>query len=105
METSPQVPTSPESGEKTYAIAQRDLFDRGHAGDATALPEGRKASDEHPNLAGVLGDMPTVALESLLSAVSGESLTVREAVRREADRLCDQLAVPDALLSVKLFAA
>jgi hypothetical protein len=105
QEASSPMPTSPKSDEKSYPIALRDLFERGHSGDATVLPELKNAFDEHPVLSEKLGNMPGVALESLLSAISGKSLTVREAVRREAERLCEDLAGPDSPLPVRLLAA
>jgi hypothetical protein len=89
---------------KSYPAELRDVLERGQTGDATALPELKKAFDEHPALAGMLGDMPRLAFGVLLDAVAGPSLTAREAIGREAARLWEQLAGPDAPVLERLLA-
>jgi hypothetical protein len=104
MEASLPMPTSSKPDTKTYAAELRDIFERGHAGDAAVLPKLKTAFDEYPEFVELLGDLPRLAKDALLTAVSGKSLTVREAVRREAGRLRDELAGPDAPLVVRLLA-
>jgi len=89
---------------KSYPAELRDILDRGQAGDATALPELKRAFDEHPALADMIGDMPRIALGSLLDAVAGVSLAAREAIGREAHRLSEELAGSDASLPLRLLA-
>jgi len=89
---------------KSYPAELRDILDRGQAGDATALPELKRAFDEHPALADMIGDMPRLALGSLLDAVAGVSLTAREAIGREAHRLREELAGSNAPLLERLIA-
>jgi hypothetical protein len=88
----------------SYPAELRDILERGQTGDAAALPELTKAFDENPDLADRLGDMPRLALEALLAAVAGRSLTVKEAIRRRADRLCGDLAGSNASLLERLVA-
>jgi hypothetical protein len=92
------------TGEKTYPLELRAVLERGQAGDATALPEIQKAFDQNPELAGMLGDLPKLAKETLLDAVAGSSLTAREATRRQSDRICGELAGWNAPVPVRLLA-
>ena len=69
----------------------KTLLERGHAGDATVLPELKQAFDQHPELATLLGDLSRHAEEAVLGLISGPSLTGREAVRHHADDLRQEL--------------
>jgi hypothetical protein len=89
---------------KTYSAELRALLERGHAGDPSVLPELKKAFDENPELADMLGDLGRLAAESLVTAVAGRSLVAREAIRRRADKLRRELAEPDAPVLERLLA-
>jgi hypothetical protein len=90
--------------EKTYPLELRDVLGRGQAGDATALPEIQKAFDQNPELTGMLGDMSKMAKEALLHSVAGPSLTAREAIRRQSDRLFRELVGWSSQVPVRLLA-
>src|SRR5262249_10141154 len=95
-------PQDPVTG--PYPVKVLTLLKHGHAGNCAVLPQLKRAFDRFPDLAREFGDMPRIALESLLNAASGRSLTKREAIRREVDRLRVELAGPDAPLPVRLIA-
>jgi hypothetical protein len=89
---------------RPYPVKVLTLLKHGHAGNCAVPPQLKRAFDRFPDLAREFGDMPRIALESLLNAASGRSLTKREAIRREVDRLRVELAGPDAPLPVRLIA-
>jgi hypothetical protein len=67
------------------------VLEKAHGGDASALPDLKRAFDEHPELTTLLGNLSRHTEEALLGLISGESLTGREAVRRYADDLRQDL--------------
>jgi hypothetical protein len=103
MEAPADVQTT-QSPADVYIAELRELFDRADAGDTSVLPELKRTFDEYPALAEMLGDMPQLALEPLLAVVAGKSLTLREAILRQSDRLLGELAGPDAPLPERMCA-
>jgi len=89
---------------KPYPARVGALLRRGHVGEVSSLPQLKRALEQYPDVARRFGDLPMIALEKLLSAVSGNSVTKREAIRQEIARLRLELAGPDAPLPVRLIA-
>jgi hypothetical protein len=69
----------------------KSLLERGHAGDATLMPELKRAFDENPELTAMLGNLAQHAEQGVLSLIAGPSLTGHEAVARYADSLRQEL--------------
>lgn len=86
------MPETTRAKEKTYPAELRELLERGNRGDPTALPAIKRAFDENPEMAALLGDMVRHAEEAVLTLAAGDSVTMREAVRRQADALRGRLA-------------
>jgi hypothetical protein len=84
------LPTFPP--DKIYTPELAAILDRATRGDPTVLPELKKAFDEHPELARMMGDLVEHAQQSVLTLVAGSCLTAREAIGREAMALRDRLA-------------
>jgi len=80
---------------KAYPAELLALIERADAGDASALPELRRAFEAHPELPGRLYDLAAHARNSLLSLATA-SLAVREAIGLQADALRDRLAAASA---------
>jgi hypothetical protein len=80
-------PTPP----KSYPAELRDQILRAAAGDAAALPAVKAAFDEHPELVAHFGDLASKARESLLDLIHGNDLTSKEAARRHAASLREEL--------------
>src|SRR5947209_5575612 len=72
---------------KIYSAELKALLARGNAGDASVLPELKKALLDNPELAAHLGDLVRHAEECLLSLVAGANLTAREAIRLQVAEL------------------
>jgi hypothetical protein len=85
--------TKPHTPKQTPALPAElaAILERGHAGDATALPAIKRAFDQHPQLTAALGDLSEHAESAVLSLITGPSLTAREAVARHADGLRREL--------------
>lgn len=98
------MPVADQPAPNTDSAELRDLLDRGHDGDATALPEICAALDGDSELAATIGDVEGLALEAMLGTVAGRSLTTREAIRCQTDRLRAELAGPDAPALQRLLA-
>src|SRR5262249_57032831 len=77
---------------KNYPAELQALLERGHAGDASVLPELKQAFDHHPEMAVLLGDLVRHAEQALLGLVAGPSVTVREAVSRQVAQVRTRLA-------------
>jgi hypothetical protein len=83
-----QATTTPT--EKAYPGELRELLERANAGDPTALPEVRRALDEHPELAALLA--------------AGKSLVAQEAIARQVADLRQRLAATAATPLERLLA-
>jgi hypothetical protein len=77
--------------EKAYPAELRALLERAGAGDAAALPALRRAFDEAPELAALLGDLAAHAEQAILTLAAGDNLAAREAIARQAAALRDEL--------------
>ena len=83
--------TKTPPAQKTYPPEVRALLERANQGDATALPEVKKAFDEYPELAAQCGDLVKLAEQALLILAAGRSLAAREAVARQVAQLRQRL--------------
>lgn len=72
---------------KVYPAELKTLLQRGHAGDASVLPELKQAFLDNPELAAHLGNLVRHAEESLLTLAAGTNLTAREAIRHQVHEL------------------
>ena len=61
-------------------------------GDATVLPELKKAFDDYPEFVVHCGDLVRLAERALLDLAAGSSLAVREAIARQVAALRERLA-------------
>jgi hypothetical protein len=68
---------------KTYPAELELVLRRANLGDVSALPELRKAYDEHPELVGMFGDLVQQAEAALLELASPTCLASREAIARQ----------------------
>jgi hypothetical protein len=85
--------TKPRLLKETEALPLevKTLLERSHAGDTSILPQLRKAFDDYPELTTMLGDLARHAEEAVLSLIAGPSASGREAVRRHAEALREEL--------------
>jgi hypothetical protein len=72
----------------------RQTLLRAQAGDAGALPQLRQLLDERPDLWKEVGDLAWHAREAMVALAAGQSLLVKESVRRRLDELQAELAGP-----------
>jgi hypothetical protein len=73
--------------EKLHAVVRR-----AQAGDRTALPDLRKALDEHPGYFDHAGDLALMAQHTWLDLLSGTDLFIRETVERKLQEMRVELA-------------
>jgi hypothetical protein len=92
----------PESGESTLDAQTSEILARGHQGDVAVLPQLQELLDQRPDLWRWAGDLAAHARESLLGLAAGNSLLVRESIRRKMDELATGLAEPAASPLVQL---
>jgi hypothetical protein len=87
------MPHQPESNSTEVPVADelRDLLARAQSGDASALPELRKAI-ERAGLWEQMGDLSWHAEEALLNAAAGTDLLTKEAMRSHLAQLRAELA-------------
>jgi hypothetical protein len=72
---------------KTYPAELKTLLERGNAGDASALPELKRAFLDNPELAAHLGDLVQHAEQALLQLAAGTSLTAQAAIQQQMTEL------------------
>jgi hypothetical protein len=96
---------STQTSTKPYPAELKAILERANAGDEAALPELRKALDEHPELVAHFGDMVEHAKQALLTLAAGKCLTAREAISRQMDELRARLAATAATELEGLLAA
>src|SRR5262249_34100112 len=77
-----QESVRPPPNVKTYPAELKSLLERGNAGDVTVLPALKRAFDENPELAALLGNLVGHAERSVLALAAGPSLTAKEAIAR-----------------------
>ena len=77
-----------------YTEEMRQTLLRAQAGDAGALPQLRQLLDERPDLWKEVGDLAWHAREAMVALAAGQSLLVKESVRRRLDELQAELAGP-----------
>jgi hypothetical protein len=82
----------PESGESRLDAHTSAVVTRAHRGDPAVLPQLQELLDGRPDLWGWAGDLAAHARESLLGLAAGNSLLVRESIRRKMDELAAGLA-------------
>jgi hypothetical protein len=87
---------STQTSTKPYPAELKAIIERANAGDATALPELRKALDEFPELSREFGDMVEHAKQALLTLAAGRCLTARETIGRQMNELRDRLTATAA---------
>jgi hypothetical protein len=85
-----------QAATKAYPAELKAILERANAGDETALPQLKRAFDEHPELVPHFGDMVEHAKQALLTLAAGKCLTAREAVGREMSELRARLAATAA---------
>jgi hypothetical protein len=69
-----------------------EVVRRAQIGDRTALPELRKALDEHPERFGYAGDLALMSQHTWLDLLSGTDLYIRETVERTLQETRIELA-------------
>ena len=87
----PQITGTPPPDAKTYPAELKSLLERGNAGDVSVLPALKKAFDQNPELAALLGDLVGHAERSVLALAAGRSLTAKEAIARQVADLRSRL--------------
>jgi hypothetical protein len=85
-----------QASTKAYPPELKAILERANAGDATVLPQLKRAFDEHPELVAVFGDIVQHAKQALLTLAAGKCLTAREAISRQMDELRTRLAATAA---------
>jgi hypothetical protein len=81
----------PETGEPTLDTQTGEVVALAHQGDPAVLPQLQELLDQRPDLWRWAGDLAAHARESLLGLASGNSLLVRESIRRKMDELASGL--------------
>jgi hypothetical protein len=71
------------------------IVQRAEQGDASVLPELRRALDEHPEAWRRCGDVALEAQEAWLQLVAGRNLLLHECVQRKLEQLNQELAGED----------
>jgi hypothetical protein len=77
----------PETGSSTIDEQTNQVMVRAHQGDQAVLPQLQELLDSRPDLWNWAGDLAAHAREALLGLASGDSLLVRESIRRKMDQL------------------
>jgi hypothetical protein len=81
-----------QAATKAYPAELKAILERANAGDEAALPQLKKAFDQHPELVPHFGDMVEHAKQALLTLAAGKCLTAKEAIGRQMNELRDRLA-------------
>src|SRR5215475_13184039 len=85
-----------QAATKAYPAELKEIIEKANAGDASVLPQLKKAFDEHPELSRHFGDMVEHAKQALLTLAAGKCLTAKEAITRQMNELWDRLAATAA---------
>ncbi len=83
---------TPDPAEQGRENELRQMVERAHKGDATALPQLRKLLDHNPQLWQMVGDLARHAEEALVGLAAGQSLVLRESLVRRLAELKAELA-------------
>jgi hypothetical protein len=76
-----------ETGQSSFDEESSHVLALAHRGDSAILPQLKELLDDRPDLWRWAGDLAAHARESLLGLASGNSLLVRESIRRKLDEL------------------
>jgi hypothetical protein len=66
-----------------YPVELKTVLERARQGDASALPELKRAFDEHPEFITLFGDLARHVEEALLRLIAGDNLLGREAIAHQ----------------------